>query len=176
MGIAVDAIPMVWSEKHVKEFAEKVLVPLERDEVYLLLLCARKKYCQELSRSEEVLKREIVRYSDPDYFYRKLLKIAPQPDSYIDINTRKPIPRDAMAIYVVINPKSCIKAYTKFMKEVEDWLYELGVSDNEDWERFRRLDTKLFSAMHKSTSRHLYWIVDIDKHDHRLLELSLIHI
>jgi len=161
---------VIWNRKQVEDFAKTVLAPLEKDEVYLMLLAARKKYWPELPRSEEVLKREIVRRNDPLYFYQKVVRLFPQPTAYIEYNTGKPIPLEAMVIYVVVNPKSCVKAFTKFKKEVDDWMYELAVSEKPDFERFRRLDLKLFSAIHRSTSRHLYWLVDMDKHDIDLLK------
>ena len=44
-----------------KEFIKRVLKPLEDDEVYILLLNARKKWCPELSRSEEIMYRDLIR-------------------------------------------------------------------------------------------------------------------
>ena len=53
-------------EQSTREFIEKVLVPLEKDEVFIMVLTARKKYCADISSSLEVVRKDIIRNNDID--------------------------------------------------------------------------------------------------------------
>jgi len=169
---------LIKDETETLNFISKVLKPLIDDEVYITLLCARKKYCPTISSSEEVLSREIIRNNDPLKIIRKLKKISIVEDIYTD-KSNNVIPSSAMALYILLDPRSTIKAYGDFIKSTNDWMSEHLRNSNTmlecDLSLYRRLDIKLFSAIHKNRSRPIYFIIDIDNKDKCILEDILLH-
>lgn len=162
---------LVYNFVEVKDFVERVLTRLENDEVYILLLNARKKYCPiELSRSEEVMGRELIRDNNPNKILRKIKKISCVDGIYVDRNTLKDVSLDCMALYVLLDPRSTLKGYGEFIEDINKWIYESFKGESKNLELYRRLDVKLFSAIHKNRSRGLYFIVDIDKKDEAILD------
>lgn len=162
---------LIYNIEEVKDFINRVLVPLEDDEVFLLLLNTRKKYCpMELSRSEEVLGREIVRDNDIEKVFRKIRKISCADGVYVDRNTLKPVPIYCVALYVLLDPRSTLKGYGEFIEDMNRWIYESFKGESKNLELYRRIDIKLFSAIHKNRARGLYFIIDIDKKDEVILD------
>lgn len=162
---------LIYDVNEIDDFINKVLVPLEDDEVYLLLLNTRKKYCpDELSRSEEVLGREITRDNDIDKIIRKIRKIACTDGVYVDRNTLRPVHINCMALYILLDPRSTLKGYGEFIEDINKWIYESFKGESKNLELYRRIDIKLFSAIHKNRSRGLFFIVDIDKKDDAILD------
>lgn len=160
---------LIYDVNEIKDFINKVLTPLEDDEVYLLLLNTRKKYCpEELSRSEEVLGRETIRDNVIDKIIRKIRKIACTNDVYVDRNTLKDVPLNCMAIYILLDPRSMLKGYGEFISNINKWIYE-SFKGESNLELYRRIDVKLFSAIHRSRSRSLYRVIDVDKKDENIL-------
>lgn len=152
----------------------RLMPELEGDEVLIWFLSARKKYGG-VSRSYEVLARGFFRRTDENYVLQKVDKIVAMMDGFYDRNTGRKIPKSSMVCYVDLNPKSAIKGYFKFVDEMNKYLYDSVVSENrgEVVTLFRRLDVKLFSAVHRSQSRTLYWLVDVDSRNKDLLDTVL---
>ncbi len=148
-------------EQSTRKFIEKVLVPLERDEVFIMVLTARKKYCSNLSASLEVVRKDIIRNNDTDEIIRKIKKMSVVEELYVD-NKGNIIPEEAFALYILPEPRSTIKAFRSFQKDVNDWIYEDLVGKVQKLENYRRIDAKLFSSIHKSKSRSIYYILDVD--------------
>ena len=160
---------LVYDLVETKNFVERILMHLEDDEVYILLLNARKKWCPELSRSEEVMNRELVRHNDSDKILRKIKKIGCVMDG-IYADKDKEISLDCFAIYCLLDPRSTLKGYGEFIEDINKWIYESFKGESKNLELYRRIDVKLFSAIHKNRSRSLYFIVDIDKKDEAILD------
>lgn len=162
---------LIYDESEIMMFVSEVLKPLEDDEIYILLLNTRKKYCPvELSRSEEVLGREIIRDNDINKILRKIKKISCSTGIYADRNTLKDVPLGCMALYILLDPRSTLKGYGEFVSDINKWIYEGFTGKSKNLELYRRMDIKLFSAIHKNRSRRLYSIVDIDKKDEAILD------
>lgn len=162
---------LIYDINETKDFLNQVLVPLEDDEVFLLLLNTRKKYCQEeLSRSEEVLGREIIRDNDVDIVIRKIKKISCADGTYVDRNTLRPVPLHCMALYILLDPRSTLKGYSEFIEDVNKMIYDSFKGESKNLDLYRRIDIKLFSAIHKNRSRRLFLVVDIDKKDEAILD------
>lgn len=164
---------LIKDEQETINFIHKVIKPLENDEVYLTLLCARKKYCNTITSSEEILSREIIRHNDVDKILRKFKKSSIVEDIYTD-NSGNSIPKEAMALYILLDPRSTIKAYGEFNRGINEWITTSLTTNKRDLDLYRRIDLKLFSAIHKSRSRALYFIIDIDKKDDALLNSIII--
>ncbi len=151
---------MLWSEEEVEKFIEEVVPDLEKDEVLCVTLVARKKYAN-ISRSVELLDKLIIK--NKQSMLRKLRKfLRIEEGDYIDHKTGKPIPLKALAVYVDLCPKSCLKAITLWMKTAMEWQYQ-AIAGTLDLEIFKKLDTKWFSSVHKSNSRKPVAVVDVDK-------------
>jgi hypothetical protein len=165
---------MIYNEKLTRDFIETVLRPLENDEVYLLLLGARKKYCETLSRSQEILNRTIIRNNEVNSIINKINRMMCFNNYYIDKKTNEKIPSEAFVCYITINSNSTLKAYINFVNEMNNLMYGIIKNKNEDsyddLYLFRKIDIKLFSSIHKSWSKKYYVIVDIDKKDDDILE------
>ena len=164
---------LIYDLAETREFVEKILRKLENDEVYILLLNARKKWCPDLSRSEEIMYRDVIRDNDPDRILRKIRKTScVSRGIYVDLKTNKEVDINCMAIYVVLDPRSTLKGYGEFIENINGWIYESfmgGVGGVKNLELYRRMDIKLFSAIHKHRSRGLYFVIDIDKKDEDIL-------
>lgn len=162
---------LIYNINETKDFIERILLKLEDDEVYVLLLNTRKKYCPgELSRSEEILGRELVRNNDLDIILRKINKFSYTDGVYVDRNILKPVPIHCMALYCLIDPRSCLKGYSEFIEDVNKMIYDSFKGESKNLELYRRIDVKLFSAIHKNRSRRLFYIIDIDKKDDTILD------
>jgi len=156
------------NEEETKHFIERVLHPLKDDEVYIVVLTARKKYCPTISSSMEVVTRDIIRSNDTNKILRKLRKMSIVENLYTDKNGDI-IPIEAFSLYLLPEPRSMLKAYNEFIKNINEWSYNNLVGDNKDLELYRKLDVKLFSAIHKSKSKSNYFILDVDRKNEELL-------
>ena len=162
---------LVYNFDEVKDFVTRILIKLEDDEVSILLLNTRKKYCPvELSKSEEVLGRELIRHNDLDKIIRKIKKVAYIDNIYVDIHTLEDVPIHCFALYCLLDPRSTLKGYGEFIEDINKWIYESFKGESKNLELYRRIDVKLFSAIHKNRSRGLYFVVDIDKKDEAILD------
>ncbi len=160
---------LIKNEDETKHFIEKVLQPLNNDEVYIVVLTARKKYCPTISSSLEVVSRDIIRNNDTNKIMRKLRKMSIVEGLYTDKN-EDIIPNEAFALYVLPEPRSMLKAYNEFNIIINKWLFEDLTCEIKHLELYRKLDIKLFSSIHKSKSKSNYFIIDIDKKDENLLK------
>lgn len=167
---------LIKDEEETKRFIEKVLQPLNNDEVYIIVLTARKKYCSTISSSLEVVARDIIRNNDTNKIMRKLKKMSLVEGLYTDKN-EDIIPNEAFALYILPEPRSMIKAYKEFNININEWMCQDLLSEEKNLELYRKLDLKLFSAIHRSKSKSKYFILDIDKKDETLLKniLYFIH-
>jgi len=147
----------------VRKFCDYILPELKDDEVLVSLIVARKKYCVKISRSEEMLDRKVFKDIDSDYIIRGLRKFCFVDNVYIDYNFGTFIPIEAMAVYIDLTPRSTVKAYYTFIDDMNKWQYQAVVSDSFDIALFKKIGTKLFSAIAKSVSRKMYILIDIDR-------------
>ncbi|RLG94915.1 hypothetical protein DRO29_06140 [Candidatus Bathyarchaeota archaeon] len=154
------------------KFFNKVVPDLKENECLLLLLAARKKYWPEIARSEEILRREVVREKDWNIFYRKVLKMSFVNNLYTD-KDGKIIPKEALAMFIVLDPKDALKAWNTLQKEMIDLLFQYAKGDVNALKQFKRIDVRWFSALHRSQSRKKYWLIDIDCKDENLLNFVL---
>lgn len=155
-------------EEEAKRFIEKVLQPLKDDEVYITVLTARKKYCSTIASSMEVVNRDIIRSNDINKIIRKLKKMSIVEGIYTDKNDDI-IPIEAFSLYILPEPRSTLKAYRDFIKNINEWIYSDLIGTTKNLGYYRKIDTKLFSSIHSNKSRSNYFIFDIDLKDEELL-------
>ena len=151
-----------------KEFYISVIPEINEEECILMLLAARKKYCKQLPRSEEMLHFEILRHNSFNKFLSKVKKLTYTDGIYLDKNGNE-IESTCIAPYVILDPKHTIKAWFKLQKEINDLIYQLIKGDKTALYQLRKIDVKWFSCLHRSQSRKLYWIIDIDSKDNNLI-------
>ena len=156
---------LVYDKQKIREWIEKVVPEPEGDEVFIAIICARKKYSPIISRSEEMLDKVILK-GDKSSIFRRLCKfLRVEEGDYIDFNTKEPIPLEAMVAYFDLYPRSTLKAISPWFKTINQWLYDAITNPEFDRATFRKIDTKLFSAIAKSNSRKPVRVVDIDNKD-----------
>lgn len=167
----MNKIKLIYSEEELKKFFELVVPPLQRDEVYFLSLSARNKYLTDEERKEvglsrtEMFSRTIIRQQDFDYFLRKLRRLECDERGYTT-RTNIPIPNKTIVVYFNVNPSSMVKAYNKFITEVNNQIVEListiGKNHETKYDYLARLDLKLMKFVQNTPSKKHYIDIDFD--------------
>jgi len=161
---------MIWSELEVEKYVNNILPELQFDEVFVMLMFFRSKYVSNTNENM-TLSRKLIREKDPKLVLSKIKKISSQKHFYM--KTYEELPEKGKCIYIDPNPKSTIKGYNKFVKEVNSNLYSITKSlmNNNDvnFKYFKRLDMNLFSCIHSSRSRLIYYLIDFDIKDEDVL-------
>lgn len=153
---------LIYNKKLLREWFDYIVPELQNDEVLIGILCARKKYSDKISRSEEILDKVILK-SDKDSNIRRLTKfLRIEEGDYIDFKTGEPIPLEAMVAYLDLYPKSTLKAISTWNKTVLQWMSDAIINPEFELRVFRKIDTKLFSSIAKSNSRKPVRILDVD--------------
>ena len=153
---------LIYDRQQMTDFFESIVPELQDDEILTVILCARKKYSDRVSRSEEILDKCFLK-SNRQSNIRKLVRfLRVEEGDYVDFKTGEPIPLSAMVAYIDLYPKSTIKALSEFNKTIHQWLFDAITNPEFDKTTFRKIDTKLFSAIAKSNSRKPVRIVDVD--------------
>ena len=158
-------------ENSFREFHE-IVPKLEDDEVLICILAARKKYAP-IAKSEEMLDKLILKTNDVDRAIGKLRKFGFVDRVYLEFNTMNWLPKEAMAMYIDLHPKSTIKAFSLFQQDIMKWIFDKINNPDFNSKTFRKLDTKLFSALARATSRRPYYLVDVDVKDEKVLRYVL---
>ena len=161
---------LIYDEDEIRRFISEVIKPLEDDEVYILLLTARKKYSDSMTTSQEVVHRDVIRNNDLNKMLRKIRRIANVRGIYTDKNTGMEVEPDAFVLYFLTDPRSMLKGYEAFTSDINKWIYDSLKGECKNLDYYRNLDVKLFSAIHRSRSRSSYFIVDIDIKDKDVLD------
>lgn len=161
---------MIWSESEIRKYVENVLPELKLDEVFVSLLFFRSKYVF-LNNENLLLDRKIIRTNDPDLILLKVKKMVSQ--SHFSLKTGEELPVEGKVLYFDPNPKSTLKAYNKFVRDVNSNIYSIYkamTNDKQvDFTYFRKMDINLFSCIHGSKSRQVYWLLDFDTKDEDML-------
>jgi hypothetical protein len=127
---------------------------------YVLLAVTRKKDTPEITNSQEIVFREIIRHEND--IVRKYNKLINQCTNYKDDNG-KTFP---FYIYVSVNARDSLKAFYLFQKRLIDWNEELSKDGNEAYKKIIRTDRHYISilASPKSKSSHTkYFLIDYDE-------------
>lgn len=159
------------NELQVYEFYKTIFnVPLVNDEVYLLMSQARRKYLGEerehikrLLKHDPVIQRKFLRHQSVIYALQKTQQVYGAAKYSFIGDTLTKIPQDIITIYLDVSPKSMLKGWNKMSKEYSDYYYNSLISDEPEWEKFRRMDVSFVSNIHKSNTRKIRYILDIDE-------------
>lgn len=138
--------------------------PLHKDEVYIILGIARKKYDSTLSMTSQILvQRKIIRQVEYLLIQTQIQKV--DACMHLAYDNGQKIPLGACALYIDLNPRSYIKALPKFFNEMTNFTYEALYNPEFNFDIFKNADSKLFSALHASTSKKYYQLLDLDCKD-----------
>lgn len=123
---------VVYDPKQVKKFAT-IFLPKSTQQCLVIYLCARRKYDQNLSKSQLILNRTIIHGGRDDSlqdigdnFVRKLYRHHVPIGSYVH-DSNIPISQEAMCTYALLVPKDPIKAMTKVLPKFVESLIERTV-------------------------------------------------
>jgi hypothetical protein len=145
-------------EALLKEFYDNVVIPLKKDEVYFLMLSARKKYCDEsieLRKGSDMLKRITLRKNNFDSFRNCILELFASVlvGCYRDKNDQ-PIPLNAFVVYMTTNPRNTRRACLGVVKKITEGLLNIETSLN--------LENIVMSEIHKTCIGKTYIDFDCD--------------
>ncbi|MCK9415765.1 hypothetical protein M0Q97_03790 [Candidatus Dojkabacteria bacterium] len=105
---------IILDETKLKDFIDW-LPDLKNDECYYLTLFSRKKYCNTLSGDKQCLKRLT---TNKEYMFDKIKQLECEIGCYKQ--NGNPIPQEALALYITINPRSYVKATVNVLKKFID--------------------------------------------------------
>lgn len=128
-------------------------------DVYVLLCVSRKKDVKNITNSQEIVFREIIR-SEKDII-RKYNKIKNQAKNYKDENG-KTYP---FYIYVSLNARDSLKTFFYFQKRLIDWSEQLIKGSNTVHKQICRTDRQFLSILAKPEcrSKNRYFMIDLDE-------------
>lgn len=149
---------IITDEKALREFIDW-LPELKEHERYYICLFARNKYCREITHiktDKAQLYRAVVR---KEHIYETIKKMEVELGSYQLKGF--PIPQDALAVYITLNPRDLNKAALAMQ-------VELAISNSKGKEL--NIYHESMSQIHKNRSRKIYTTFDIDSKDEDIEE------
>jgi len=159
---------VIMDEKILKEFID-FLPELEANEYFCLSLLARTKYCKNedgtnkfahIKSDKEQLKRIVAKKEN---ILDKIKQCEVAFGTY-KTKTDEPIPQEALALYVTINPRNQKKALFKLQRQ----LLNILETNRQDF----NINAESVSALYKSKSRTCWIDFDIDSKE---IDLSLMN-
>ena len=151
----------IQNEVELKNFLSRCGPLLKEDEVLIYFVFVRKKYCPEVKNHHQMVFRDIIRNGNIEGIINRIKNI---PNIFLNYDTLKSYNPECYSLYLDLNPKSCLKAYMLFTKQMNDLLYQ-AIKDPYRKYEFNMIKKKLMSSIHKSNSRQPYILVDIDIKD-----------
>lgn len=159
-------------------FAEQILPPLFRDEVYFVSLSTRKKYLTPEEREKyqlsqtEMYARKVVRSKDKLQFVMNELSAI---FSIRETKSGQPMPLKANVVYININPSSMMKATNAFIadmnRETAQIINGLMAGGEPNFLALQYADRKLLNYIQKNAGTRTYLDVDVDSLDHFYLDI-----
>jgi hypothetical protein len=144
---------IIQDEKEFRKFIDW-LPDLEDNEKYYLSLFARKKYCEELIKSND--KTQIKRFTSyKDDIYRKVKQLECEVGSYY-LKDRE-VPQESLVLYINPNPRNMRRATFQLIKKCTDILETNGMNYN--------IHAEALSCIQRSKSKTHFCDFDIDSKD-----------
>ena len=133
------------------------------NDVYIMMAIARKKDHEDITNSQEIVFRKVIKNGDDIYRKYKELKILCE--NYRDEEGKK----YNFYIYISVNPRDTEKAFFLLQKQMIGWTEEM-VNGIDKSKQLKKVDDMWISALMKSKSKRGKFQVDIDVKDEKELK------
>jgi hypothetical protein len=154
------ATKLIQNESKLRDFCELILPELTNNECFFVMLSARNKYLTEdqkktinLRKGSDMLARVLCNSNDYNEVRRSILKMTPVEGLYTDA-AGNDIPDNLYTVYITPNPRSVTKATPEIISNLVNSLVNQGNPTN--------INNAVYSEIHKSCSRKIYYDLDID--------------
>lgn len=143
---------IICEEDELKKFITTVLPDLLPNEIFYVCLFARNKYCKELTHIKSD-KAQLKRFTTTkETLIQKLKQLECPIGSYMQKDT--PVPQEALAVYISVNPRHFIKAAHKSLITLSTLIAECATNYNPH--------QHVLSNIQKSAGRKVYTDFDFD--------------
>lgn len=162
---------LIYDPTAVCRFLSLFASSLQPGEVFLVYLCARRKYNMNLlcDKGTTVFQRKLIAETDVKYQLRELLRYETPVGTYTTARTDEPITADALALYWLLNPRSATAGYFELLQKMNKLQLDLaqGRPSNLD---FSRVQSYYKSCVHKKRATKRWLELDVDTKDPAILQ------
>jgi len=153
---------IILDEDMVKDYIDNFLPDLEVHEAYYISLFARKKYSPDLKYIKSDKSQLARKTSNKANLFWKIKQLECEVGSFRQQQNMMPIPQEALALYIMPNPRDLYKATLKGLSVFANLIELQNKTHNPHQE--------IMSVIQKTSSRKIWSLFDIDSKEDGILE------